>query len=138
MHARVHHEVSPVVALDGVAHLRNFLLFDLQSRAQAVCASNFLHRVCGNSKQLVRHGEQNYRFRPANPARFCRLLRCDLHHAPTGTSLENFITRLSMAALISFISTTSSTAPVLIASAGMPKITEDASSCAITYPLLAF
>src|ERR1700735_846222 len=132
MHACVHDEIRPVVPPDCVAHLWNFLLFDLHSRAEAIRAPNFLYRISGNSKQLIRHREQNYRFRPANPARFCWLLCGNLHHASTGTGLENFITRLSIAALTSFISTTSSTAPVLMASAGMPKITEDASSCAIT------
>src|ERR1700732_2522143 len=121
MHAGVHDKVRPVVSLDCVAHLWNFLLFDLHSRAKTVRAPNFLYRIRSDSKELIRHGEQNYRFRPANPARFCRLLCRNLPFPPTGTGLENFIARLSIAALISFRSTTSSTAPVLMASAGMPK-----------------
>src|ERR1700735_390649 len=132
MHACVHDEIRSVITFNRVPHLGNVLLLDLHRRAETVRAANLLHRIRANSKQLVRRGEQDDRFRVANAARLYRLLACNLHYAPTGTSFENFMARLSIAAPISFISATSSTAPVLIASAGMPKITEDASSCAMT------
>src|SRR5580700_10114853 len=132
MHTCVDHIVGPVSAFNGVAHFRNFLLLNLQGSAQTIRATNFLHGIRGNSKKLIRHVEQNHGFRPASFSGFDRILSCNLHCAPTGIGLANLTTRLSMAAPISLRSTTSSTAPVLIASAGMPKITEDASSWAIT------
>src|ERR1700722_15768 len=128
MRACVHHEISAVAAFDGVPNFRNLLLLDLHSRAQTIRASDFLHSFGGNRKKLICHCKQNHSFRPAALSRFDDILRGNLHCARAGTSLENFTTRRSMAALTSFRSTTSSTAPVLIASAGMPKITEDASS----------
>src|SRR5580704_15542944 len=112
MRAGVDHIVGTVSAFDGVAHFRNFLLFDLQGRAQTVRAADFLHGIGGNSKKLIRHSEQNHSFGPSSFSRFDRILSGNPHNAPAGTSLANFTTRLSMAALISLRSTTSSTAPV--------------------------
>src|ERR1700691_271141 len=132
MRTCVDHIVGPVSAFDGVAHFRNFLLLNLQGSTETIRAANFLYRIRGNGKKLIRHVEENHRFRLACFSRFDRVLSCNFYCAPTGISLANLTTRLSMVAPISLRSTTSSTAPVLMASAGMPKITEEASSCAIT------
>ena len=56
------------------------------------------------------------------------------HHTPAARAVPGYASRRVMAAAICSSGRTWPTAPVLMASAGIPKITEVASSCAITSP----
>ena len=133
MRARVHDVIGPTTALERVAHFRNFGVIEFVRRAgQAVRAANLLHRFRGDREHPVRDREQDHLLGWARAPRFPGFLRSDLHRASTGTRRASFATRLSIAALIASRLRTSFTTPVLIASAGIPKITELASSCAIT------
>src|ERR1700722_6007307 len=139
MRAAAHHVVRSLRALDQMSYLRHFRLLDFdRCSAQAVRAANFLHRVGRNRESLIRNAKKNYGLARTRTPRFVALCTGELHRAPTGTSRAICATRFSIAVLISSSASTSSTAPVLIASAGIPKIMDVASSCAITYPPAAF
>src|ERR1039457_7354679 len=124
MHSGVHHVVGPVAALKGMTHFGQLRIFDLVGCArQAVRAAYFLHVVRCNGKHLIGHEEENDRLRPARATRFCVLFARGLHRVATGARRHNLATRFSIAALMLSSGSTSSTTPVWIASAGMPKIT---------------
>src|SRR5580700_2270080 len=139
MRAPAHDVIRPASALDQMAHLGNFRLLDFHGSAcQTVRAADFLHGLCGNCKRLIPDAEKNHCLCHARTTSLYDVLARNFHRAPAGTSLQIFAILFSIAPLISSRPSTSSTTPVLIASAGMPKITDVASSCAITWPPAAF
>src|SRR5580704_19132076 len=91
---------------------------------QTVRAANLLHRRGSDRKHAIRHSKENHLLGMTRPPRFPLFLSSNLHRASTGTDRANFATRFSLAALIVSRLRTSLTTPVLIASAGIPKITE--------------
>src|SRR5580698_10311582 len=138
MRACVHDVIIPARALHNVLHLRYVGLFQLHRRsAQAVRAANLLHRLRRNPKRPVPRAKQNHLLRILPAPRLRLIVGGDLHRAPTGASAAIFATARSIDAAMSSSASTSFTAPVLIASAGIPKIADVASSCAITNPPFA-
>ncbi len=104
-------------------------MFDFICRnRQTIRAANLLDSRGSDCKHAIRHGKENHLLGMACAPGFPLFLGCDLHRASTGTSRASFATRFSIAALIVSRLRTSLTTPVLIASAGIPKITELASS----------
>src|SRR5271155_5802486 len=102
MSAGIHDVIGPVRALERVANFADGWVLDFAGGAgQAVCAANFLHGFGGNGEGLVSDGEQDDRLRAPGAPRLRRFLRGDFHRTPTGTRRHNFVTRLSIAALIS-------------------------------------
>src|SRR6516162_11308466 len=129
MRACINDVIDLMATFQRVTHFQNLGMFYFICRnRQAVRATNFLYRRSGDCKHATRNREKNHLIGRARPPRFTLFLSGNLHRASTGTNLASFATRLSMAALMVSRLRTSLTTPVLIASAGIPKITELASS----------
>src|SRR5260370_35338325 len=118
-----------MAAVQCVAPFWDLGMFDfIRRNRQAICAANLLDSRSSDCKHAIRNSKENHLLGVARAPDFPLFLGCDLHRVSTGTNRASFATRFSMAALIVSRLRTSLTTPVLIASAGIPKITELASS----------
>src|SRR5882724_5716723 len=135
--ARIHHEVSLVIAIEDVLHLRQLGKPDQKfDGPQLFHVLDLFHRLRADSEGVWSNGEQDHVFPVA--AAFALLFFEEPHSAPTLLAPKTYITRFSTAVKILSMPSTWSTAPVLMASCGMPKMMEVASSCATTYPPAVF
>src|SRR5262249_53884325 len=131
MGIRIHHEVAAMAALERGLHLD---LGVVQPRTwglkwpQRFPRTNPFHRAGGDGEARIGDGEKDHRFaeRPLT-------LGC-CSHCPPARAPNVVIARFSIPFTMSSTWRIWSTAPTLMASAFIPKITELASSWAITKP----
>src|SRR5260370_33680237 len=128
---RVHNEVGRFFTLQGECNLGSAEgEWPPRSRLQTFKSANFPDSVGGNREPETAGREKNHGFARALICR--QTLRS--HSTPALAAPKMYITRRSMALYMESMGSVWSTAPVLMASCGMPKITAVASSCTITWP----
>src|SRR6266481_103360 len=128
---RIHNEVGRFSALQGECNLgRAEGEWSANSRLQTLEPANFPNSIRGNRKPETAGREEDHSFMRALICR--QTLRS--HNTPALAAPKMYITRRSMALYMESMGSVWSTAPVLMASCGMPKITAVASSCTITWP----
>src|SRR5438270_2445978 len=130
MRARVDHEVLPL-AVERVFHLG-----ESRQRSRELDGTkllhvlDLLHSLRADGERVRTDREQDHVFPVAAP--LALFFFEEPHSAPTLLAPNTYSTRFSTAVKMLSMPSTWSTAPVLMASCGMPKMIDVASSCATT------
>src|SRR5229473_3470641 len=131
----IDHEVRCLLALQSERNLgRAEGEWSAGLRLKPFESANFPDSIRGNRKPETAGREKDHGFMRAL---ICRQPLCS-HSTPALAAPKMYITRRSMALYMDSIGSVWSTAPVLMASCGMPKMTAVASSCTITWPPRVF
>src|SRR6185437_1532600 len=129
-----HHKKRAVPSPQQMPHFTNRWARHFRRRGEAVRIANFVHRARADRKHLPGDREQNHRLAATRAPRPLRFARRDFHRSTACGAVASSRTRFSIAAAIWSSGSTCVTNPLLITSAGIPKITEVASSCTNTLP----